>query len=225
MTEESKLIQQFFDVRTITPGYAKLFLRQSPDLDIGTEKQAGGVQAQGISLRRSRDFSLRVIASDNGSPRRHTAEATVTVRVLDVNDMPPKITVNYISSGGQQPVGGMFFNGPGLQRVHGVLTENVERSLIAFVTVRDLDSGPWGQVNCRTDNDAFRLVPIGGSSGVSGGGDNAFYGRSGDDEPRSANEELSFKLMAQKPFDREEIQQVRECFYSAQTPTYKRVRE
>ncbi|KAH9286794.1 Protocadherin-9 [Echinococcus granulosus] len=201
MTEESKVVQQYFDVRTITPGYAKLFIRQSPDLDTGIDAQSSTPQE--ISIRRSRDFTLRVIATDNGSPRRHTSEATVTVRVLDVNDMTPKISVNFLATQGPQYQGNMFFRGSSPQKVHGVVMENVGRSVIAFVTVRDLDSGPWGQVACRTDNGAFKLVPISGSTAEF----DSFEGP-GEMEPRSANRELSFKLTTQKPFDREEIQQV-----------------
>lgn len=204
MTEESKVIQQYFDVRTTNPGHAKLYLRQAPDLDTSIERPTGPEQGPGISLRRSRDFTFRIIASDNGTPRRHTAEASVTVRVLDVNDMAPKISVNYLTPPSQKSMGGMLFSGPGMQRVYGELEENVGQGLIAFVTVLDLDSGPWGQVTCRTDNDAFKLVPTGGV-----GVENGMYVRSSEnEEPTLANEEISFKLMAQKPFDREMVQQV-----------------
>ncbi|KAL5972043.1 Cadherin-related tumor suppressor [Taenia solium] len=201
MTEESKIVQQYFDVRTITPGYAKLFIRQSPDLDTGIESQSSATL--GTCIRRSRDFILRVIATDNGSPRRHTSEATVTVRVLDVNDITPKISVNFLASQGSHYQGNLLFRGSLPQKAHGVLMENVERSVIAFVSVRDLDSGPWGQVTCRTDNEAFKLIPIGENPPEV----DSFEEHS-EIEPRSANKELSFKLMTQKPFDREEIQQV-----------------
>lgn len=201
MTEESKMVQQYFDVRTITPGHAKLFIRQSPDLDTGIETQSSATLD--TCMRRSRDFTLHVIATDNGSPRRHTSEATVTVRVLDVNDMIPKISVNFLTSQGPHYQGNLFFRGSLPQKAHGVVMENVERSVIAFVSVRDLDSGPWGQVTCRTDNEAFKLVPIVGSTSEV----DSFEGHS-EMEPHSANQELSFKLMTQKPFDREEIQQV-----------------
>ncbi|VUZ46178.1 unnamed protein product, partial [Hymenolepis diminuta] len=106
MTEESKTVQQYFDVRTITPGFAKLFIRQSPDLDSGIEKISLGTSSE-ISIRRSRDFTLRVIATDNGSPKRHSSEAIVIVRVLDVNDMTPKIAVNFLTSQGPQQQGNM----------------------------------------------------------------------------------------------------------------------
>ncbi|VDD80718.1 unnamed protein product [Mesocestoides corti] len=205
MTEESKAIQQYFDVRTITPGYAKLFVRQSPDLDIGIEKQSDfRPAAPGVHLRRSRDFALRIVATDNGSPWRHTSEATVTIRVLDVNDMVPKISVNYlISPHVSQQIRNMLIGGPSLQKSHGVVMENVERSLVAFVTVHDVDSGPWGQVSCRTDNDAFKLVFIGGN-----GIEVETHEDNGEEEPLSANNGLSFKLMTQRAFDREEKQQV-----------------
>ncbi|VDN96460.1 unnamed protein product [Rodentolepis nana] len=202
MTEESKLVQQYFGVRTITPGFAKLFIRQSPDLDTGIENNPLGTSSE-ISVRRSRDFTLRVIATDSGSPKRHSSEATVVVRVLDVNDMTPKIAVTFLTSQGSQQQGNMYYRGPTPQRSHGTVMENVDRSLIAFVTVRDLDSGPWGQVTCRTDNDAFRMIPISGNAPES----DSFEGQN-EVEPRSANEEIYFKLMTQKPFDRETVQQV-----------------
>lgn len=201
MTEESKMIQQYFDVRTITPGFAKLFIRQSPDLDTGIEKTTD--TSPEISIRRSRDFTLGVIAADNGSPKRHSSEATVVVRVLDVNDMVPKIDVNFLTSQGPQQQGNIFYRGPTPQKSHGTVMENVERSLIAFVTVRDLDSGPWGQVTCRTDNEAFKMIPINGNAIES----DSLEGHS-DMVPRLANEELYFKLMTQKSFDRETTQQV-----------------
>ncbi|VDM31927.1 unnamed protein product [Hydatigera taeniaeformis] len=201
MTEESKMVQQYFDVRTVTPGYAKLFIRQSPDLDTQIEPQSSA--ALDVCIRRSRDFTFRVIATDNGSSRRHTSEATVTVRVLDVNDMTPKISINFLTNQGPQYQGNVLFRGTLPQKTHGVVMENVERSVIAFVSVRDLDSGPWGQVSCRTDNEAFKLILIGENNVEM----NSFEEHN-EDEPRSANKELSFKLMTQKPFDREEIQQV-----------------
>nr|VZH99310.1 unnamed protein product [Spirometra erinaceieuropaei] len=242
MTEEENVVKQFFEVRTVASGYAKLYLRQSLDLDqdvgeLGSlAKLTGGLgtlDGEGLSVRRSRDYHVRIQATDNGSPRRQTADAYVTVRVLDVNDMVPRISISYINTAAlvspQQAMGlspmppaasGAVSSAAlysSVQRGHGVIPENTERRFLALVTVQDLDSGPWGQVRCRTDNDAFQLVPIGQGAAASAGLETpqtGYFGAEATADPGSgagtvsANQEITFKLVAMKAFDREEVEQI-----------------
>ncbi|VDK52537.1 unnamed protein product, partial [Dibothriocephalus latus] len=107
MTEEENMVKQFFEVRTVAPGYAKLYLRQPLDLDQDVSEVRslgkltsglGALDGEDLSVRRSRDYHIRIQATDNGSPRRQSADAYVTVRVLDVNDMVPRISISYINT-------------------------------------------------------------------------------------------------------------------------------
>ncbi|VEL06877.1 unnamed protein product [Protopolystoma xenopodis] len=152
-------------------------------------------------FRGSRDFIFYLLARDNGTPRRLTSRARVTIRVLDVNDMPPMISINYLNVPNSFPStssspGGLRFPVNSAYRTsqtassdgyssfylkpapevsfrqasepalvtsgtnRGYLVENRARALVAFVSVRDYDSGDWGRVRCHTDNEAFTLVPM-----------------------------------------------------------------
>lgn len=47
-----------------------------------------------VDLLSPKKYNLKVLAVDNGIPLRETAQATVTVNVIDVNDKPPAFNKN-----------------------------------------------------------------------------------------------------------------------------------
>ena len=85
---------------------------------------------------------LAIVAHDRG-PNSVPAEAMVVVRLIDVNDNAPAITVNTISA-------------PGTDRAE-VQEDAMVGTFVAYVTVSDPDSRDNGRFDCSLDNDVFAL--------------------------------------------------------------------
>ena len=85
---------------------------------------------------------LAVVAHDRG-PNSVPAEAMVVIRLLDVNDNAPQITVNTIAA-------------PGTDRAE-VQEDAMLGTFVAYVTVSDPDSGDNGAFDCSLENDVFAL--------------------------------------------------------------------
>jgi len=108
---------------------------------------------------------LTVVAQDRG-PDAMPTDAAVVIRIIDVNDCPPTITVNtlthsIISSAvftstvnTLQPSRGGDVNSVAVAEV----PENLPRgTFVAHVTVSDTDSGDFGRVNCNVSDADFAL--------------------------------------------------------------------
>ena len=88
-------------------------------------------------------YLLSFTAQDMG-PDSLPAEANAVVRVIDVNDNSPRITVNTLTPSGDADV-----------------TENAPPgAFVAHVLVSDDDSGDNGKVTCKLDNDHFHLTKM-----------------------------------------------------------------
>jgi len=79
---------------------------------------------------------------------------TVRVRVRDVNDNSPEVMIESASStGGAEDDDAQVEDGPSTIGSRLVVTENCESgTFIAQISVRDLDSGPNGEVECNLLN-------------------------------------------------------------------------
>jgi len=78
-------------------------------------------------------------------------DAAVVVRIIDVNDNAPTITVNTLASRG----GG----GGGGGGATAEVPENLpEGTFVAHVTVHDADSDEFGRVDCNLTDTAFSLL-------------------------------------------------------------------
>ena len=83
-------------------------------------------------------YTLSVTARDR-NPESLTTLAKVIIHVQDVNDNPPQITVNALTSSGSVEI-----------------SEGVEpESLVAHISVADPDSGPGGEFSCYIDSPKF----------------------------------------------------------------------
>ena len=83
-------------------------------------------------------YTLSVTARDR-NPESLTTLAKVIIHVEDINDNPPQITVNALTSSGSVEI-----------------SEGVEPgSLVAHISVEDPDSGPGGEFSCRIDSPKF----------------------------------------------------------------------
>jgi len=103
-------------------------------------------------------YQLTVVAQDRG-PDAMPTDAAVVVRIIDVNDCPPTISVNTLASRG------------GVGTAVAEVPENLPRgTFVAHVTVADADSGKFGRVDCnitdadfalqrRPDSNEFQVVP------------------------------------------------------------------
>ena len=69
------------------------------------------------------------------------AHATVIVRVMDVNDSPPQISINTLTETGEAEIS----------------ESSKIKTFVAHVSVGDLDSGANGEVKCSLDSDKFKL--------------------------------------------------------------------
>ena len=105
-----------------------------------------------LFLKRKLDFEttptyqLIVTASDRGEDAL-TAEASVTVDVMDVNDFTPQISVNTLQE----------------SDVATVREHETPPAFVAFVIVTDHDGGDAGRIDCDDDSDLFRLEADGTS--------------------------------------------------------------
>ncbi|KAK6173206.1 hypothetical protein SNE40_016701 [Patella caerulea] len=87
-------------------------------------------------------FETIIEASDQGTPPQ-VSQAILSLRILDVGNNPPLITINPVSSG----VGDMI-----------LLSEGARiGTVIAHVNIVDKDQGPNGIVSCRCSHDYFSV--------------------------------------------------------------------
>ncbi|KAA3682051.1 protocadherin delta 1 [Paragonimus westermani] len=221
LNTQERLALQYFGIRTVSSNQAAIYVIQTPDVDSLHIRAAGlgdinTVQSNSESSGPvGQEFTFHAIVRDNGYPHQLSSRAKITVRVQDVNDMAPAIFVSFLNTAAADTVGTHrqdYSTGSlATERNRGLVLENVERAFIAFVNVQDFDSGPWGQVQCRTNNDAFLLVPV-----TEAGLDtkNSFPVDSFSQLHQSVTTasmnsgEVGFKLLAVKPFDREKTSEV-----------------
>ena len=89
-------------------------------------------------------YNLLVLARDMG-PNSFSANAWVTINVIDVNDHAPKITVTARSLSGKPEI-----------------IESVDEAgtVVAYVTAQDEDTGSAAMISCTVNGSAFMLVPV-----------------------------------------------------------------
>ena len=92
-------------------------------------------------------YTLSVTARDM-NPESLTTMAKVIVNVKDVNDQPPKITVNALTTSGSVEIPEGESQG----------------SLVAHISVEDLDSGSSGQFSCSLDSAMFTIQQLYGGT-------------------------------------------------------------
>nr|XP_061786156.1 protocadherin alpha-8-like [Nerophis lumbriciformis] len=104
------------------------------------DKQLGEIRVEGqIDFETFDVFKLDVQASDKGQPPM-TTDCRVIIKIQDVNDNKPEIEVTSITS---------------------TVPEDAKRgTVIALISITDVDSGPNGKVICSlTENVPFELKP------------------------------------------------------------------
>ncbi|KAH8872532.1 Protein dachsous [Schistosoma japonicum] len=98
-------------------------------------------------------------AYDNG-PIPLVTKAPVIVLVTDVNDHPPQIFISYLKP--TRPLTQINLYNTDRRQMWGKITENLDRSMIAQVTVIDKDSTfTYSDVICKTNDSRFSLEEIG----------------------------------------------------------------
>ena len=85
-------------------------------------------------------YHLVVIAEDQGEQSR-SSQTTLVVDVADVNDNPPQITLNMLTSSGDAEIS----------------EASPEGTFVAHISVLDMDSGINKEVDCDTDSEVFQL--------------------------------------------------------------------
>ena len=107
----------------------------------GIETTSGAIYLKRpLDYEKDTIYHLVVMATDSG-PDSQPAHATVIVRVMDVNDSPPQITINTLTETGEAQI-----------------SENSKvGSFVAHVSVIDLDAGPNGALTCSLNSDKFHL--------------------------------------------------------------------
>ncbi len=112
----------------------------------GIVADSGVIYVKGeIDYEKGTVYHLTVTAQDQG-PDSIPADATVIVKVQDINDNMPEITVNTITAMGTDAA---------------EIAENaVAGTFVAHLTVTDPDSGPNGQFNCSLNDNHFILQNI-----------------------------------------------------------------
>lgn len=113
----------------------------------GINNQTGEIYLKkALDYERETTLQLTVVASDLGLGSL-PAYTKVSVIVLDENDNSPLITLNSLTSSGLVEV-----------------TENSDPgAFVAYISVRDLDSGSNGDVQCTLDTELFQLETVYGS--------------------------------------------------------------
>ncbi|CAH8545562.1 unnamed protein product, partial [Heterobilharzia americana] len=231
---QERLALHYFGIRTISPQKAAIFIIQTPDVD--------NVRRNSLIERRNKmdnqisrkynDYSDR--HNNNAIDLNERYQVDFIFHVisrgyctrLDVNDMTPTISLSYFhtttetlsnrlnsneKSTGYQPT---IQNIPSFStdHNHGLISENIPKGFIAFVSVQDFDSGLWGQVECHTDNDAFELIPVNTHiNGISNNPNSLFPSNYPSDSypiTQSNDGEYEFKLFSTKPFDREKTSDI-----------------
>ena len=108
------------------------------------ENTTGTVYAkQPLDYETSPRYILAITAIDNGTPPKYS-QITLIVDVLDLNDNPPTIVVNTLTSGDSAEVS----------------EHATEGTFIAFVSVSDADSGRNGIVICNINEVGFALQEV-----------------------------------------------------------------
>ncbi|KAF5405081.1 Protocadherin-11 Y-linked [Paragonimus heterotremus] len=221
LNTQERLALQYFGIRTVSSNQAAIYVIQTPDVDSLHTRAVGLSDTNNLhsTLESSepvgQEFTFHAIVRDNGYPHQLSSRAKITVRVQDVNDMAPAIFVSFLNTAAADAIGTPlqdYSTGSlATERNRGLVLENVERAFIAFVNVQDFDSGPWGQVQCRTNNEAFLLVPV-TEAGLDAKHSFPVDSFSQLHQPvttASANSgDMGFKLLAVKPFDREKTSEV-----------------
>lgn len=112
----------------------------------GIDPSTGGVFIQrSIDYETASSYRLVANAIDGGSPAR-TSTVIVYVTVRDVNDSPPRITVNTFRP----------------DKTALVVENAAAGEFVAYVSVTDVDGGPGGVAHCTLGDqhaDKFALTP------------------------------------------------------------------
>ncbi|ESO03330.1 hypothetical protein HELRODRAFT_131091, partial [Helobdella robusta] len=86
-------------------------------------------------------YKLMITARDNGSPESKSSETVVVIKVVDVNDNKPQITITPLQSLGSDKIG---------------VYENLNSdTFVAKVQVTDADYGNNGRINCQIEQTNF----------------------------------------------------------------------
>ncbi|KAK2189783.1 hypothetical protein NP493_97g03029 [Ridgeia piscesae] len=101
------------------------------------------VLANSLDYELTKVYNLVVTAREKNAESVPT-EAKATIRVTDVNDNQPRITVNTLSATGQVQVSESASPG----------------TFVALISVQDPDSGLGGQFQCSLGSNKFRLVQL-----------------------------------------------------------------
>ncbi len=106
--------------------------------------ETGGISLQNsLDYEEATEYHLIVLARDEG-PGSIPAEAEVIIKVLDVNDNSPQITVTMLDASGDAKI-----------------TENAgPGTFVAHMSVFDADSGKNAEVSCSLTGDHFALEEI-----------------------------------------------------------------
>ncbi len=107
------------------------------------DAESGEITLKGtLDYEKQQRYVLTVEAADGGV-NSQPAYATVTVDVMDMNDNPPQISVNTLSAGASETA---------------VVSELAQvGDMVAYISVKDPDSGLAGQFLCRLNEPHFRL--------------------------------------------------------------------
>ena len=111
----------------------------------GINNSSGEIFLKGpLDYERDKIYHLIVIASDQGGMDSVSTHARVVVRVLDVNDHRPRITVNALTTSGQVQI-----------------PENANPgSFVTHISVEDADKGRNGEVSCKLRDRNFDIQHI-----------------------------------------------------------------
>lgn len=111
----------------------------------GINNQSGDIFLKGsLDYEKDKIYHLIVIASDQGGLDSVSTHARVVVKVKDVNDHPPKITVNSLTPSGEVQI-----------------PENAEPStFVTHISVEDSDKGENGEVTCSLKDRNFDISRI-----------------------------------------------------------------
>ena len=112
----------------------------------GIRTNSGVVYVKGqIDYEEAAVYHLGIVAQDKG-PDSLPADATVIVRIQDLNDNAPEITVNTLTAAGTD--------------VAEIAENSALGTFVAHVTVEDKDEGKNGQFNCTLNDQQFELLHV-----------------------------------------------------------------